>query len=44
VFVSRWPGNPFPSFVSSTPRRTFEAYVVGDDRVRLHLHRLHTLD
>ena len=44
VFVGHWPENPFPSFVSSTPSRTFEAYVVGDERVRPHLHQLHALD
>lgn len=44
VFVGQLPVNPFPSFVSSTPSRTFEAYVVADERVRPHLHRLHALD
>jgi len=44
VFVGEWPGNPFPSFVTSNPDETFEAYVVGDERIRPHLHRLHALD
>jgi len=44
VFVGPWNGNPFPSFVSSTPRGTFDAYVIDDGRVKAHLHRLHALD
>ena len=44
VFAGNWPENPFPSFVSSTPQRPFEAYVVADERVKPHLHRLHALD
>src|SRR5262245_61790565 len=44
VFVGHWSENPFPSFVSSTPLRTFEAHVVADERVRLHLHGLHAPD
>jgi 3D (Asp-Asp-Asp) domain-containing protein len=44
VFVGHWPDNPFPSFVSSTPRRTFDAHVMTDERVTPHLHRLHASD
>jgi 3D (Asp-Asp-Asp) domain-containing protein len=44
VFVGNWAENPFPSFVSSTPQRTFEAYLAADERVKPHLHRLHALD
>jgi 3D (Asp-Asp-Asp) domain-containing protein len=44
VFVGEWPANPFPSFVTSTPDETFEAYVVTDERIRPHLHRLHARD
>jgi 3D (Asp-Asp-Asp) domain-containing protein len=44
VFVGHWAENPFPSFVASTPRRTFDAYVAADERVTPHLHRLHELD
>ncbi|MET0680953.1 MAG: 3D domain-containing protein [Burkholderiales bacterium] len=44
VFVGHWAENPFPTFVSSTPSRTFEAYRVSDERVRPHLHRLHAYD
>jgi 3D (Asp-Asp-Asp) domain-containing protein len=44
VFVGHWSQNPFPSFISSTPQRTFEAYVVADERVKPHLHRLHALE
>jgi 3D (Asp-Asp-Asp) domain-containing protein len=44
VFVGEWPDNPFPSFVTSTPDRTFDAYIVGDERVKPHLHRLHSLE
>jgi 3D (Asp-Asp-Asp) domain-containing protein len=44
VFVGEWPENPFPSFVTSTHEETFEAYVVGDLRVKPHLQRLHALE
>jgi 3D (Asp-Asp-Asp) domain-containing protein len=44
VFVGNWPENPFPSFISSAPHQTFEAYLVTDERVKPHLHRLHALD
>ncbi|MGH8680170.1 MAG: hypothetical protein ACREVS_23615 [Burkholderiales bacterium] len=44
VLAGNSPENPFPSFVSSTPQRPFQAYVVADERVRPHLHRLHALD
>ena len=44
VFTGEWAGNPFPSFISSTPRRTFEAYVVEDEIVKPRLRRLHTID
>jgi len=44
VFVGNLQHNPFPSFVSSTPGRTFEAYIVTDERVRPHLQRLHKID
>lgn len=44
VFVGEWPENPFPSFVKSDPDETFEAYVIGDEPARRHLHRLHTTD
>ena len=44
VFVGHWAENPFPSFVSSTPSRTFEAHLVTDERVRPHLHNLHAFD
>jgi 3D (Asp-Asp-Asp) domain-containing protein len=44
VFVGHWGENPFPSFISSTPKRTFEAHVVTDERVRPHLHNLHAFD
>jgi 3D (Asp-Asp-Asp) domain-containing protein len=44
VFVGHWAENPFPSFVSSTPTRTFEAYRIADERVRPHLHNLHAFD
>lgn len=44
VFGGVWPANPFPSFIGSTPQQTFDAYVVGDERVKPHLHRLHALE
>lgn len=44
VFVGHWPENPFPSFVSSTPQKTFEAYLVIDELVRPRLHQLHAYD
>jgi 3D (Asp-Asp-Asp) domain-containing protein len=44
VFAGRWAENPFPSFVSSTPQRTFEAYTIADEIVKPRLHRLHALD
>src|SRR5215467_3246623 len=44
VFVGHSKENPFPSFLFSTPRETFEAYVVEDGRVTPKLHQLHVLD
>ena len=44
VFVGHSSENPFPSFVLSTPRDTFEAYVVDDGRVTPKLRYLHVLD
>jgi len=44
VFVGHTKENPFPSFISSSSRETFEAYVVHDGRVTPKLHHLHVLE
>ena len=44
VFTGHWARNPFPSFVLSTPRRTFAAYVVEAEFVKSRLRRLHAID
>jgi 3D (Asp-Asp-Asp) domain-containing protein len=44
VFVGHSKENPFPSFISSTPRDTFEAYVIDDGRVKPRLRNLHAID
>jgi 3D (Asp-Asp-Asp) domain-containing protein len=44
VFAGHWDANPFPSFVFSTAQKTFEAYVIADEKVRPRLHDLHAYD
>ena len=44
VFVGHASENPFPSFIFSTARDTFEAYVIDDGRVKPRLRHLHDID
>jgi 3D domain len=44
VFAGSERQNPFPSFVGSSPEKTFSAHVVTDERVKPHLHRLHRIE
>jgi 3D (Asp-Asp-Asp) domain-containing protein len=44
VFAGHWAENPFPSFIFSTAQKTFEAYVIADEKVKPRLHNLHAFD